>query len=131
MEATSVRRSLGGFPGIVRYVFSLEVSLWLYYGLLTSSLVVQHATDEKYNFERLQRDTVMQTQRMVVPKRLDLTAVSEDVLIENIEIFRRNGFDFVIDETAVPTKRVKMSQIPLSKGTVFGALLLHFLSMVA
>lgn len=84
-------------------------------------IIDQHASDEKYNFERLQRDTVMQTQRMVVPKKLELTAVNEDVLMDNIDIFQKNGFDFVVDENATPTKRVRMSQIPLSKGTVFGA----------
>lgn len=32
------------------------------------------------------------------PQKLHLTAVSENVLIENIEIFRKNGFEFLIDE---------------------------------
>lgn len=32
------------------------------------------------------------------PQNLNLTAVNETVLIENLEIFRKNGFDFVIDE---------------------------------
>jgi hypothetical protein len=29
---------------------------------------------------------------------LDLTAVNESILIENEEIFNKNGFDFIIDE---------------------------------
>jgi DNA mismatch repair protein PMS2 len=29
---------------------------------------------------------------------LDLTAVNESILIENEEVFRKNGFDFIIDE---------------------------------
>lgn len=33
------------------------------------------------------------------PQTLNLTAVNEAVLIENLEIFRKNGFDFVIDES--------------------------------
>ena len=32
------------------------------------------------------------------PQTLNLTAVNEAILIENLEIFRKNGFDFVIDE---------------------------------
>lgn len=32
------------------------------------------------------------------PQTLNLTAVNETVLIENLEIFRKNGFDFVINE---------------------------------
>lgn len=32
------------------------------------------------------------------PQNLNLTAVNESILIENLEIFRKNGFDFIIDE---------------------------------
>lgn len=32
------------------------------------------------------------------PQNLNLTAVNETVLIENLEIFRKNGFDFAINE---------------------------------
>lgn len=32
------------------------------------------------------------------PQTLNLTAVNEAVLMENLEIFRKNGFDFIIDE---------------------------------
>ena len=84
-------------------------------------IIDQHATDEKYNFERLQRTTKMKSQRLFVPKRLELTAISEEVVLDNIEIFRRNGFDFDITLSEPPSKRVRLSQIPLSKGTVFNA----------
>lgn len=33
------------------------------------------------------------------PQILNLTAVNEAILIENLEIFRKNGFDFIIDES--------------------------------
>jgi hypothetical protein len=55
-----------------------------------------------------------------VPQRLGLTMISEEVVMDNLDIFRMNGFDFKIDRTEPPTKRVRMSQIPISKGTVFG-----------
>lgn len=32
------------------------------------------------------------------PQKLQLTAISESVLMENIEIFRKNGFEFLVDE---------------------------------
>lgn len=32
------------------------------------------------------------------PQKLQLTAISENVLMENIEIFRKNGFEFLVDE---------------------------------
>ncbi|GFG32886.1 hypothetical protein Cfor_01390, partial [Coptotermes formosanus] len=83
-------------------------------------IIDQHATDEKYNFEMLQLNTVLQNQRLVIPQKLDLTAVNESILIENEEIFNKNGFDFIIDEKAEPTKRVQLTAIPVSKNWQFG-----------
>uniref|UniRef100_A0A2K5LSM6 Mismatch repair endonuclease PMS2 n=1 Tax=Cercocebus atys TaxID=9531 RepID=A0A2K5LSM6_CERAT len=83
-------------------------------------IVDQHATDEKYNFEMLQQHTVLQGQRLIVPQTLNLTAVNEAVLIENLEIFRKNGFDFVIDENAPVTERAKLISLPTSKNWTFG-----------
>ncbi|NXW70253.1 PMS2 endonuclease, partial [Hirundo rustica] len=83
-------------------------------------IIDQHATDEKYNFEMLQQHTVLQGQKLIVPQNLDLTAVNETVLIENLEIFRKNGFDFVINENAPVTQRVKLVSLPTSKNWTFG-----------
>ncbi|XP_005879477.1 PREDICTED: mismatch repair endonuclease PMS2 [Myotis brandtii] len=83
-------------------------------------IVDQHATDEKYNFEMLQQHTTLQGQRLIRPQTLNLTAVNEAVLIENLEIFRKNGFDFVIDESAPITERAKLISLPTSKNWTFG-----------
>ena len=32
------------------------------------------------------------------PLSLELTAVNEDIVIDNIEVFRKNGFEFIIDK---------------------------------
>uniref|UniRef100_A0A8C8XI41 PMS1 homolog 2, mismatch repair system component n=2 Tax=Panthera TaxID=9688 RepID=A0A8C8XI41_PANLE len=83
-------------------------------------IVDQHATDEKYNFEMLQQHTALQGQRLIAPQTLNLTAVNEAILIENLEIFRKNGFDFVIDEGAPVTERAKLISLPTSKNWTFG-----------
>uniref|UniRef100_H3ALW2 Mismatch repair endonuclease PMS2 n=1 Tax=Latimeria chalumnae TaxID=7897 RepID=H3ALW2_LATCH len=83
-------------------------------------IIDQHATDEKYNFEMLQQYTVLQGQKLIAPQNLHLTAVNETVLIENVEIFRKNGFDFIIDKNAAATKRVKLISLPTSKNWTFG-----------
>ncbi|KAM7142257.1 mismatch repair endonuclease PMS2 [Molossus nigricans] len=83
-------------------------------------IVDQHATDEKYNFEMLQQHTVLQGQRLIIPQTLNLTAVNEAILIENVEIFRKNGFDFVIDESAPVTEKAKLISLPTSKNWTFG-----------
>ncbi|OWK11206.1 PMS2 [Cervus elaphus hippelaphus] len=54
------------------------------------------------------------------PQTLNLTAVNEAILIENLEIFRKNGFDFVIDEHAPVTERAKLISLPTSKNWTFG-----------
>ncbi|XP_015248587.1 PREDICTED: mismatch repair endonuclease PMS2 [Cyprinodon variegatus] len=83
-------------------------------------MIDQHASDEKYNFEMLQQHTVLQGQKLIVPQKLHLTAVSENVLIENLEIFQKNGFEFLIDEDAQVMERVKLVSLPTSKNWTFG-----------
>nr|KAG5697196.1 hypothetical protein BaRGS_002205 [Batillaria attramentaria] len=83
-------------------------------------IVDQHATDEKYNFEMLQRNTVLQSQPLIHPQCLELTASNEIILMDNLHIFKKNGFDFVIDEEAPPTQRVKLKSSPASKNWNFG-----------
>ncbi|XP_070707660.1 mismatch repair endonuclease PMS2 [Pempheris klunzingeri] len=83
-------------------------------------MIDQHATDEKYNFEMLQQHTVLQGQKLIAPQKLHLPAVSENVLIENIEIFRKNGFEFLVDEDAQVMERVKLVSLPTSKNWTFG-----------
>ncbi|XP_037611495.1 mismatch repair endonuclease PMS2 isoform X1 [Sebastes umbrosus] len=83
-------------------------------------MIDQHATDEKYNFEMLQQHTVLQGQKLIAPQKLHLTAVSENILMENIEIFRKNGFEFLVDEDAQAMERVKLVSLPTSKNWTFG-----------
>ncbi|CAB1448352.1 unnamed protein product [Pleuronectes platessa] len=83
-------------------------------------MIDQHATDEKYNFEMLQQHTVLQGQKLIAPQKLHLTAVSENILLENIEIFRKNGFEFLVEEDAQVMERVKLLSLPTSKNWTFG-----------
>uniref|UniRef100_A0A182MVK9 MutL C-terminal dimerisation domain-containing protein n=1 Tax=Anopheles culicifacies TaxID=139723 RepID=A0A182MVK9_9DIPT len=83
-------------------------------------IVDQHATDEKYNFEDLQRTTVLQNQRLVVPQPLELTAVNEMVLIDNLDIFEMNGFKFEVDGAAPTTRKVRLVAKPYSRNWEFG-----------
>ncbi|ELT93291.1 hypothetical protein CAPTEDRAFT_202090, partial [Capitella teleta] len=61
-------------------------------------IIDQHASDEKYNFEMLQKHTVLSSQRLVCPQILPLTAANEVILMDNLDIFKRNGFAFEVDE---------------------------------
>jgi DNA mismatch repair protein PMS2 len=83
-------------------------------------IVDQHATDEKFNYERLAATTVLQTQALIAPRRLELTPQEEDIVIDNVALFSLNGFQFRIDQDAPPRERVKLVGRPFSKATEFG-----------
>jgi len=83
-------------------------------------IIDQHATDEKYNFETLQKTTVIKSQKMVVPQKLELTSVNESILIDNLPVFEKNGFHFEIDENAPTTEKVSLTSLPISKNWTFG-----------
>jgi DNA mismatch repair ATPase MutL len=75
-------------------------------------IIDQHATDEKYNFEKLQESTVISSQRMVQPQRLELTAVGESIVMEHLPVFQRNGFQFLVEPDRPPTQRVSLTHLP-------------------
>eukprot|EP00731_Ephydatia_muelleri_P020224 Em0012g1049a len=91
-------------------------------------IVDQHASDEKYNFERLSRDTVIKHQSLLRQvggamshdRPLELTATSEMVVMDNMHVFTKNGFLFDIDPNALPMKRIKLTGHPVSKNWSFG-----------
>lgn len=82
-------------------------------------IIDQHASDEKYNFERLQAETIVQNQRLVIPKPIELSAMQEIIVFDNLPTFKKNGFEIEIDEYAETGKRVKLLTLPMSKSTVF------------
>ncbi|KAJ8713366.1 hypothetical protein PYW07_013736 [Mythimna separata] len=83
-------------------------------------IIDQHATDEIYNFETLQKTTELTSQKLVIPQSLELTGVNEQILMDNLDVFKKNGFTFEIKEEALPTKRVKLLTLPMSKNWIFG-----------
>lgn len=84
-------------------------------------IIDQHASDEKFNFERLQASTVVQSQRLVRPKPLELTAVEEEVVIENQAALEKNGFVVSVDESGDEPvgSRCQLLSLPLSRETTF------------
>lgn len=86
-------------------------------------IIDQHASDEKFNFERLQTETVVQNQRLVRPQRLDLTAVEEEIVLENRAALEKNGFIVTVDESGDEAigRRCQLVSLPLSKEVVFSS----------
>ncbi|KAF3942348.1 hypothetical protein ABW19_dt0208735 [Dactylella cylindrospora] len=82
-------------------------------------IIDQHASDEKYNFERLQAETVVQNQPMVRPKVLELSAMDELVVMDNLDVLKKNGFVVEIDDEGNVGRRCKLVSLPMSKDKVF------------
>ncbi|KAI2635050.1 DNA mismatch repair protein MutL [Xylaria nigripes] len=84
-------------------------------------IIDQHATDEKYNFERLQANTVVQSQKLVNPKTLELTAVEEDIVQQNIDALETNGFVVSFDDSGDQPvgSKCQLLSLPLSRETTF------------
>ena len=84
-------------------------------------IIDQHASDEKYNFERLQANTVVQSQRLVHPHRLDLTAVEEEIVLDNTDALLKNGFSVEINTSGDEEvgRRCQLVSLPMSRETTF------------
>jgi DNA mismatch repair protein PMS2 len=82
-------------------------------------IIDQHASDEKYNFEDLQRNTIFDSQRLIQPKGIELNSMDELTVLENLDIFNKNGFKVKIDENSRPGFKISLESLPLSKKTIF------------
>ncbi|XP_066581048.1 mismatch repair endonuclease PMS2 [Prorops nasuta] len=83
-------------------------------------IIDQHATDEKFRFEKLTNETKLKTQKLITPKSLNLSTLNETILIDHEEAFVSNGFTLAIDKEAEPGHRIKLTGMPVSGGWQFG-----------
>jgi len=74
----------------------------------------QHACDEKYNFEKLCRETVLHEQRLIAPMPLELSPSEEACILEHTETFEKNGFRFKYDASKPPRHRFALIGLPHS-----------------
>jgi DNA mismatch repair protein PMS2 len=84
-------------------------------------IIDQHASDEKYNFERLSANTILVSQRLVHPHPLELTAVEEEIILANEHSLSANGFVVEMDTTGTTSvgHRAKLTSLPMSKEVTF------------
>lgn len=64
-------------------------------------IIDQHASDEKYRFEKLNKETKIKTQKLIIPKPLNLAVLNETILLEHRGKFEDNGFTFIINEEGI------------------------------
>ncbi|GAB7359187.1 hypothetical protein MBLNU230_g5254t1 [Neophaeotheca triangularis] len=97
-------------------------------------IIDQHAADEKYNYERLQRTVTLQSQRLARPKLLDLTAIEEEIIANNASALKANGFEIATTPECESESRPQhhLLTLPMSKEKTFDLSdleeLLHLLS---
>ncbi|PVI08751.1 DNA mismatch repair protein MutL [Periconia macrospinosa] len=84
-------------------------------------IIDQHASDEKYNFERLSASTVLVPQRLVHPHPLELTAVEEEIILNHEASLAANGFKVDIDTSGEKSvgHRAALTSLPMSKEVTF------------
>ena len=84
-------------------------------------IIDQHASDEKSNFERLQATTVVQNQRLVHACRLDLTAIEEEIILDNNSALLKNGFLVDVDTSGDSPvgQRCNLTSLPMSREVTF------------
>ncbi|WFD29044.1 ATP-binding mismatch repair protein [Malassezia sp. CBS 17886] len=82
-------------------------------------IIDQHAADEMFNFERLQRTTQIHSQRLLRPQRVDLAPSDELVAAEHGDWLKLNGFEIRVNDGAAPGSRVELLSKPVSRDTVF------------
>lgn len=88
-------------------------------------IIDQHASDEKYNFERFSATTVLVSQRLVHPHPLELTAVEQELILSNTPSLTANGF--VVERSSPAPEddeidahpRFSLTSLPMSKEVTF------------
>ena len=78
-------------------------------------IIDQHASDEKYNFERLAATTVLNRQPLLHPQVLDLSPGEVEIVRENLSVFTQNGFD--IREQG--NGQLCLAAVPFSRNVTF------------
>ncbi len=94
-------------------------------------IVDQHASDEKFNFEKLNNETTFENQPLVVPQKLDVNSIEKLIILSNLEVFEKNGFKFKTeisdsdhsdeehDGNAGKQENILLTSLPYSKNTIF------------
>ena len=80
-------------------------------------IVDQHASDEKYRFEKLCQDSQLLSQKLVCPLELNLDAGKKEILKDHVKEFEKFGFGFTLNSS---NNVIKMMQVPRCDKLVLG-----------
>jgi len=88
-------------------------------------IIDQHASDEKFRFEGLNRESRIERQPLITPHQLQLTPAQEAIVEANMDVFKQNGFELTQDPNRPPGRRLRMKSLPTCQGLVFSEKDLH------
>jgi len=88
-------------------------------------IIDQHASDEKFRFEGLNRASKIDRQPLMVPHPLQLTPAQESIAEGHLDIFRANGFEMSSDDSRPPGRRLRLTTLPTCQGMVFSEKDIH------
>eukprot|EP00158_Paraphelidium_tribonemae_P008844 Partr_v1_DN28705_c1_g1_i1_m62231 putative PMS2 postmeiotic segregation increased 2 (S. cerevisiae) len=83
-------------------------------------VVDQHASDEIYLFHKYQNESVIETQKLVCAKVLELSADQLLLAAENEAFFKKNGFEFDVVASASTKRVLRLTSLPVLYGKVLG-----------
>lgn len=82
-------------------------------------IIDQHASDEKSNYERLIRDTIIQSQKMARPKQLELSAMERLSIDDHLETLQKNGFEISRQVDEFGESQYLLVALPVTKNITF------------
>ena len=81
-------------------------------------IIDQHASDEKYNFEKLMTNFRINYQSLIKPIKLELSVIDQMLVMDNQEIFHNNGFKLKIKSTLVDNE-IFLETLPVYQNIIF------------
>ncbi len=87
---------------------------FLFIGSKDLFIIDQHAADEIYNFETLQKTGRIEKQRLLQPKYLELTASSESILLDNLNLLEKLGYELQVCTNRKVGNRIMITSVPIS-----------------
>ncbi|CDW55459.1 mismatch repair endonuclease PMS2 [Trichuris trichiura] len=78
-------------------------------------IIDQHASDERYNYEVLQKTAIVESQRLVCSIPLEVSAYHREVIMQNLDQFVKNGFAIDFSDGIVMHRPAKLKDIFASK----------------
>ncbi|KAI5952884.1 PMS1 [Candida jiufengensis] len=82
-------------------------------------IIDQHASDEKYNFERLMQEYHINYQPLITPQTLELNVIDEMLVQDHEQVFHKNGFKITINNDLKPGSKISLNSLPVYKNIMF------------